>query len=313
MARQRVLRLKKDYPVTWEDALEQFLRRKMAEGLSPTTIHDYSKHIKRFFNYFPDAFDASCLKDCVMEHMSQKIKPATYNLRLIYLKTFFTWCLMEGIFPSNPLEGLKKRKDPGRIVNIDADVLTELITLPNKNTYAGFRDYTLILLSLDTGIRPKEAFSIMKEDINFRSLEIYVRSEVAKTRTSRTLPISPVTAKAITDLISSRHHSWKEIIPVFCSCEGTPLNRHTWGQRLKVYSKQLEVKVRPYDLRHAFALQYLRNGGNALALQRTMGHSDLTMTKRYVALTQQDLREQHATASPLNVLLPQKNRIRKIK
>jgi hypothetical protein len=37
------------------------------------------------------------------------------------------------------------------------------------------------------------------------------------------------------------------------------------------------------------------------------------MTKRYVALTQQDIREQHALASPLNTFLPQKNRVRKVK
>ncbi|NLI11917.1 MAG: hypothetical protein GX425_04690 [Peptococcaceae bacterium] len=49
-----------------------------------------------------------------------------------------------------------------------------------------------------------------------------------------------------------------------------------------------------------------------MALQRTLGHTDLTMTKRYVALTEQDLRQQHTIASPLNVLLPQRHRIRKV-
>ena len=66
-----------------------------------------------------------------------------------------------------------------------------------------------------------------------------------------------------------------------------------------MYSKTLKTSIRPYDLRHAFALQFLRNGGHALALQRTLGHTDLTMTKRYVALTEADLRQQHTIASPL--------------
>jgi len=136
---------------------------------------------------------------------------------------------------------------------------------------------------------------------------------VAKTKVSRTLPVSPETAEAIRRLLSARHPAWKDTVPLFCTCEGTPLRNDTWGDRLEVYTKRLGVKIRPYDLRHAFALQFLRNGGNALALQRTLGHTDLSMTKRYVALTEQDLREQHALASPLNVLLPKKNRVRKVK
>ncbi|MEK3942492.1 MULTISPECIES: tyrosine-type recombinase/integrase [Paenibacillus] len=46
---------------------------------------------------------------------------------------------------------------------------------------------------------------------------------------------------------------------------------------------------RPYDLRHAFSLEFIRNGALAFSLQRTLGHVDITMTKRYVALVDDDL------------------------
>jgi len=236
--------------------------------------------------------------------------PAT---RLAYLKQFFTWCMREGIITENPLAGFRKRKDSGRVVNLDTETLQRLLTLPDKRTFAGLRDYALILLTLDTGIRPKEAFSLLPCDINLRSLEVYVRADVAKTRVARTLHISPVTAEAIRKLLAARHPSWKDTVPVFCTCEGRPMGRHSWGGRMEIYSRQLGVKIRPYDLRHAFALQFLRNGGHALALQKILGHADLTMTKRYVALTQEDVKQQHALASPLNTLLPKKNRVRKIK
>ena len=44
-----------------------------------------------------------------------------------------------------------------------------------------------------------------------------VRAEVAKTRTRRTLPISPTTAKATSKLLSVRHPEWENAVPVFCS------------------------------------------------------------------------------------------------
>lgn len=312
MAKGKVLRLKKDVPPTWEEALQQFLYWKQAEGLSTTTLADYRKHIGQFFRRHQDAYNPKNLKAAALEYMAQPVKPATYNLRLVYLKTFFSWCIKEGIHPENPLTGLKKRKDEGRVVNLDTEIITRLITLPDRKTYAGLRDYALILLTLDTGIRPKEAFSLLPGDINQRSLEIYIHSETAKTRISRTLPISPVTAQSITELLQSRHPAWKNTVPVFSSTEGTPLNACTWGDRMEMYSKKIGQKIRPYDLRHVFALQYLRNGGNTLSLQRMMGHSDLTMTKRYVALTQQDLKELHSIASPINSLMPQHFRLRKI-
>lgn len=311
MPRGKVLCIRKDVP-TWGESLEQFLFFKQAQGLRPITIKGHKDVITLFFKRYPEAWGGN-LKQAVYSFFAEDVKPATYNIRLAYLSNFFKWCVKEGIFSENPLEGLKKRKDEGRVVNLEAATLSQLITLPDRNTFAGLRDYALILLTLDSGIRPKEAFSLLPGDVNLRVCEIYIRSEVSKTKSFRPLPISPQTADAIRSLLSVRHPSWKENTSIFCTCEGTPLTRHTWGDRLEAYSKRLGVKIRPYDLRHAFALTFLRNGGHALALQKTLGHTDLSMTKRYVALTQQDLREQHALASPLNVLLPKKHRVRKVK
>lgn len=176
----------------------------------------------------------------------------------------------------------------------------------------GLRDYALILLTLDTGIRPKEALTLVIPDFNAHSQEIYITSEKAKTRISRTLPISIPTIKVIQQLIHVRPDSWSVNAPIFCTLEGKALNRHTWGDRLERYSKELGVHIRPYDLRHTFALEYIRNGANALILQKTLGHSDLTMTKRYVALTNNDLRKEHGVASPINKLMPEKKRLKKL-
>ena len=64
----------------------------------------------------------------------------------------------------NPLAGFKKRNDEGRFVQIDEKVLSDLLLLPDQRTYAGLRDYALLLDFLDTGIRLKEAFSLMEID-----------------------------------------------------------------------------------------------------------------------------------------------------
>lgn len=307
----KVVNLFSNMDISWEAAMEQFLVWKKAEGRSPRTLLDYRKHISRFFQRYPQKLQSPHLKATLLEYLSEDIKPATFNLRLSNLKAFFDWCVEEGILTNNPLKKMKRRHAEGRVVDHSREILIQLIELPDTTTFAGLRDYTMIILTLDTGIRPKEALSLTVDDVNLSSLEIYVRADFSKTRTSRTLPISHLTARVIRRLMKVRHPEWSSDTPVICSCDGTSLSTNTWGDRMEHYSRIIGTSIRPYDLRHCFAIQYLRNGGHTLALQKLMGHRDLAMTKRYVNLTTKDLKDQHTLASPVVSLLPSISRKRK--
>ena len=308
---KKVLKFSK-LEITWEDALQEFMYWKQAQGLAEKTLDDYNCHVKRFFSRYPDTWQSDKMRKSALEYMANKIAPATYNLRLIYLRAFFQWCLRYLLI--NPLHDFKRKKAPGRIVDIAEDNLRKLLTLPDLGTFAGLRDYALMIFTLDTGIRPGEAASLVMTDFDLMHLLVIVPRKSAKTRTERTLPILPVTAEAIRRLIKVRPAEWQKEIPVFCSSEGRAMSRYIWKDRMALYSHKLGVKIRPYDLRHAFAIIYLRNGGHAFGLQKTLGHTDIQMTRRYVNMTGQDLRESHIKASPLNTLIDNKSRrIRKLK
>lgn len=294
--------------ISWREALKSFLFFKQAQGVSKTTIDDYKQHINRFFERFPDSWQSPILKDNVMEYMSDDIMPATFNLRLIYLKAFFTWSIKEHYMSENPLDGFKRRKAQPRIVDVPEEALQNILKLPNDNTFSGIRDYSQIMFTLDTGIRPKEALSLTIDDFDLKRGTVTVRADISKTRTERILPILPPTMDAVHKLIKVRPPSWGKDIPIFCSCEGTRLSRYSWRDRLEDYGKKLGTKIRPYDLRHAFALMYLRNGGHAFGLQKTLGHTDISMTKRYVNLSGDDLKDSHKVASPLNRLITSKKK-----
>jgi len=49
----------------------------------------------------------------------------------------------------------------------------------------------------------------------------------------------------------------------------------------------------------AFAITFLRNGGNIYVLQEILGHSTLEMVRRYVKLAERDLASGHQLASPV--------------
>lgn len=309
MARQSAI--SKPTEERWESILEDFLNLKRASGLSKRTLFDYKEILGLFRRRQP-----SCLREprtAVQEFMANSMSPSTFNKRMAHLKAFYSWLIEEEICPPpNPFKDIKRRRESSRIVSMPEDTMKNLITLCDATTYPGLRDKALILLQLDTGIRPGEALALLPGDLDLRGLSVNVPAAIAKTRSPRTLPISACTAKTIRKLLSARPLAWKETTPVFCGHDGLPFIGTSWTRRLSLYSKSLGVKVTPYHLRHAFAIQFLRNGGNVFSLQRILGHADLTMTKRYLALTQTDVANDHAGASPMAKLFPERHRAFKL-
>lgn len=300
----------------WEETLDYFLLARRSQGLADRTVSDYKEHVTRFFKTTgADILDPAGLKLAVMRYFaeSSKLSAYTFNTRRKLLKVFFSWAVEEGILLETPMKSIRKKKEDHQPRAVSQEDIIRLLELPDQKTYSGLRDYALLILTMDTGIRPREAAGLKLKDFNLPALQLTIPATVAKTRISRSLPISTVTMDAIRRLISARHPEWGEDVPVFATEDGMELTRFAWARRMWRYSRKLGVAIQPYALRHTFALIYLRQGGNSFALQRTMGHADLTMTKRYLALTATDLTEQHAIASPINNLVAKRQRVRKVK
>ena len=244
--------------------LETYVNLKKAEGRAERTIEDYVYHVKRFFNRFP-----SCLVDyetfqlSVFKYMAEDgVRNATYNnLRRRYLKAFFQWAIRWGYVPfGNPFVELPEKKYQEKIINIPDEILKKLLDMANRETFTGLRDFTLIFLQLDTGIRPGEALQLIPSDIDLRQAEVRVRAEVAKTREARTMPLSPALMQSLTELMSILEQNFEqyETMPVFCSWEGTSLSNDFWAKRMKKYYSR-RITDYPQDINTVFIETYVCN------------------------------------------------------
>ncbi len=168
----------------------------------------------------------------------------------------------------------------------------------DKSNYSGLRDYTLILLIIDTGIRTAEACRLIDTDVIFEENIINIRKEVAKTSQERVLPVSVKVMIYIRALLKYNKSEY-----VFATINGDQFSTDRFRTRMKKYSWYADVHITPYQLRHYFGTEYARsNNCNILYLQKILGHSKLEMTRRYVKIETEDLARNHKLASPIDKL-----------
>ena len=88
---------------------------------------------------------------------------------------------------------------------------------------------------------------------------------------------------------------------LFVTNYGDPLNNDSLLKAMKSIGRRAGInKVTVHQFRHTFAVNYLRNGGDAFSLQMMLGHSTMEMVKNYLALAQADLENNHKIASPVD-------------
>ncbi|GFN22179.1 tyrosine-type recombinase/integrase [Thermanaeromonas sp. C210] len=281
-------------------ALEEFLLAKQADGIVPASLENYRFHVETFLKASPNLNTYEAVQKAVIRYFSQPCSPGYRNIRLRHLKAFFNWCVSQGYLPANPVAGIRPAKeDLNRIRHVPLEALKKLLQQPDKRSYAGLRDYCLLLVQIDTGARPGELFRVRVGDLNLEARELYIRPEVAKTRVGRTLVLSPFTAQALAKFLKVRPTWWGEDVPLFATENGKALDRSQWAARVREYCQKAGVKVTPYGLRHTFAIEFLKEANDPFALQRILGHKDLAMTRRYVRYLQEDVKEIHEKATPV--------------
>lgn len=191
------------------------------------------------------------------------------------------------------------------------EALQSFLKALDRKSYTGMRDYAIIVLMLDTGIRTRELLNLHNSDFDAKAGCIAVSKLVAKTRKTRTVYLSAATVRLIADFQEIKPQDWSDWL--FPNYEGKQLKVDHLDKAFLKYSQKSGIKITPYQLRHSFATLFLKNGGDVFSLQHLMSHSDLRMTKRYTELDERYIEQQHRSYSPA-LLLGQKStqRIRKI-
>ncbi|WP_262984112.1 tyrosine-type recombinase/integrase [Bacillus thuringiensis] len=120
------------------------------------------------------------------------------------------------------------------------DQLKTLLKQPNQRTYAGVRDYVLMILLADIGMRISEVLNFQLEDIDFKTNVIKLKGTNTKNRKTQYVPIPPKTSKLIRELIVEIEKF--NTLQIFATVYRNIIFPTRFRQRLKTYGNNAGVK-----------------------------------------------------------------------
>lgn len=280
--------------------------------LAPATVDGYLKDVRQFLRWQGRGDDFPALSELELIAYRQyligqrHLRPATVNRRLEALRRLSRWAHAEGRLGANiaatvkPVRTERKRQPIG----LSAPEVHGLLRAAGASSHGhARRDYALVQLLVQTGLRVGEVSALRLVDIELRERSGSVRVRDGKGRKERDVPLNATARRALRRYLEQRPHAGAEA-SLFLSGRDAPLPIRSiqaiigrLGQRAHIE----RVPVSAHALRHTFALSFLRaNPGKLVELASLLGHESLDTTAVYTRPSQDDLAAD-LERSPLNV------------
>lgn len=230
-----------------------------------------------------------------------EISITTINNYIRNLKAFYAWFSYESNH-DNPMKRIGQMKNE-RVAQeyLTDEELQKLIRGFDLSYYAEMRDYTIIMLLLDTGMRIGECLKIEMCELDMNERTIFLPSENTKGRQNRCVFFSVKMSRILQKWLRYKDRYSNSNL-LFHVKAGTPLEISSFEGNLRKYLQRsgIEKSFSPHALRNNFAKRCLMNGMDIYTLSRILGHSSVTVTeKAYLDLTDRDLKQRYLNFSPL--------------
>jgi len=296
---------------SFEIAFQIFLRDCKLRNLSEHTIQYYRNEISKFVKHLesvgistsPSFITEDIIKDhVILRMMEEGRKETTINANLRAIRALFNFLESECLIVKNPVKKLKLVKQKKTVIQtFSREEIRLLFDKPNKSTFTGLRDYTIMMFLLETGVRVKELCGIRIKDVNFQDGIVTIRE--AKGFKERNVPIQRIMKKQLALYLQIRGQLEHDFL--FVNIDNNPIQIRAVQQFIANYGRLAGIKnVRcsPHTFRHTFAKMSVQNGADVFTLQTVLGHTSMDMVRNYVNMFSNELRDNHRKFSPIEKL-----------
>ena len=320
-----------------KSAIEKFLNYLRAvRNASPHTLRSYQTDLEQFLAYLspPDSvpvdlshIDHRVIREFLGHLVDQMLQKSTMARKLASLRSFFKFCVREGMVDGNPARLVATPKLPKRLpsvlsaeeMNAFLDQLGSVETPPpgrggvrRSESAQGSarllleRDRAILEMLYASGLRVSE----LQQELNTWPGSSgpgrrHMLRVLGKGNKERIIPYGSKAEQALVQYwpiraelllkVSSRGHEQA----VFLNHSGRRMTSRSVARILKKYVRMANINwdLHPHSLRHAFATHLLSDGADLRAIQELLGHSSLS-TQRYTHASIRQLMEVYDKAHP---------------
>jgi integrase/recombinase XerD len=298
------------------ELLGSFTEHMKVKNYSPATMESYGHGLKAFLAHLESLgiSDIKSVSRNILDDYQLKLAEnskgyttATLSLKLRSVKRFFEHLEDSGTILVSPAGHLK---EPKRIRTLPRCILTrdearKILDAPNLSTLIGIRDRAVLEVFYSTGIRLEEMMRLTIFDCDLQGGLLRVNK--GKFAKDRVVPLGKHAVRFIKEYITKvRPHFTKRVWStrgdrvLFLNKYGSPLSKQVTAIMVRGHAKAAGInkKVTAHVFRHTFATELVKNGADITAVQRMLGHSDLSVTHIYTRVAGTEVKKTHSQSHP---------------
>jgi integrase/recombinase XerC len=284
------------HTITLEKGLATFINALSGKNRSTATIRAYQTDIQQFIVFLHEiSVSAHTPQDVekvdILEYFSFLAKKDLTGVararKLSAIREYFRF--LEGLgeiakSPTNGVETPKREKNTRQFLR--SDEYTKMLSLAGANA----RDYAILQVFLQTGIRVSELASLTLRDVDFIKPSITVRG---KGNAQREIALEKKGIQALRSYLAVRAVPEGTSERLFLNYQGEPISERGVRKLVVKYTKAAGItkKASCHTLRHTFATYKAEKGVSPFQLQQWLGHANLNTTQIYVHLGKQNARK----------------------
>lgn len=285
--------------------VERFFTQRLIHqrGASPHTIASYRDTFRLLFAFAqtklgkpPSKLDLANLDapfiGAFLDDLeaSRSIGVKTRNLRLAAIRAFFRFVALEEPALAGQIQRVLaipgKLHDKREVHFLTRGEIEAILAAPNTSTWIGRRDYTLLLLTIQTGLRVSELISLDRDSVNLdQGPHVFC---LGKGRKERRTPLTRHARSALKSWLKEPARRGSSAL--FPNVHGGRLSpdaiQFLLAKHVKVARQRCpslrSKRVSPHVLRHSAAMELLQAGVDCSVIALWLGHESIKTTQVYL-------------------------------